>query len=362
MKAVIPCAKKEEDLWPFIESKPTGLMPITGKPVIKHLIQSLTDAGITDIYIVTNYREEDFLEMFGDFTNVNAVTQEEIEGTGKAVEECEFIDEDFLVVNGDVIVSQRDIEKLIEKHNHEDADGTVLATEEDKPEKFGVLSIKNDKVVSLEEKPEKPENTLVNTGVYVFSPEIFDFIETGSLTAAVKKMIEDKEVYFEFPQDYWIDIGSPKKLWEADRIKRESLIKETEISDEAEIDENVSIEGEAKIEKGAEINPGTVLEGKVYIGRNCTVGPNTVVRDSSIGHDSQVRSADIDDSVLFEKNIIDSSTVIENSILGEETDVKSNTSIRESFIGPRSFVEINNSIYGVKFVPDARTDLGEISK
>jgi len=92
------------------------------------------------------------------------------------------------------------------------------------------------------------------------------------------------------------------------------------------------------------------------------IGPNTTLRDSTIGSDSQVRSADIDSSVILEKNIVDSFTSIENCVIAEESDTKSNTVIRESFVGPRSFIEMDNSIYGVKFVPDARTDLGEISK
>lgn len=366
MKAVIPCAKKEESLYPFTESRPTGMIPVMGKPIVKHLISDLQDEGVDDIYLITSYREEDYQTEFEEYTNVNTITQEELNGTGGAVEKCDFIDEDFVVINGDVVTSGEDISSLLKKHEETDSEATVLADTEDSPEKFGVLSIQNDRVESITEKPEEPENTLVNTGMYVFSPEIFEVLDEmegrKDLTDAVQKMVRDHDVRFEMVENYWIDIGSNRELWKADRVKKEKEITGTDIDEDAEIHENVEISGKAVVEEGTEIRPGTVIEGKTYIGRNSIIGPNTVIRNSTVSRDSQVRSADIDTALLFEKNIVDPSTHIEDCVLAEECDIKSNTTIRESFIGPRSFVEMNNSIYGVKFVPDARTDLGEISK
>lgn len=367
MKAVIPCAKKEESLYPFIESKPTGLMPVAGKPIIKHLINDLQAVGVDDIYLVANHLEEMFVEEFEEYTNVNVVTQEELNGTGGAVETCDFIEDDFLVVNGDVIVSGKDLQQLVDKHEGKKSSATVLAATEDSPEKFGVLSITNDRVTGIEEKPDDPESTLVNTGIYVLTPEIFSILDSmeakeKDLTDAVEQLIKDAEARFELIDNYWIDIGSPRKLWKADKVKREYLIEDTDIHEDAEVAENVDVLGDVVVKKDAEIKPGTVIEGKTIIGENCMVGPNTTIQDSTLNDNSSVRSANIESSVLFEKNIVDAFTSVEMSIVAEESDVKSNTVIRESFIGPRSFIEVNNSIYGVKFVPDARTDLSEISK
>ena len=367
MKAVIPCAVKEDSLFPFTESKPTAMLPVMGKPLVKHLISNLQKHGVDDIYLVTNYKEEVFQEEFDGYTNINTVTQEELNGSGGAVEACDFIEEDFVVVNGDVITSQEDIGNLLEKHEKEDSEATLLATDDDQPEKFGVLGIQNDRVNKLEEKPDEPDNTLVNTGIYVFTPKIFDILKEMEeddkwLSEAVKQLVEKNDVRFEMVKDYWADIGGLKKLWKADRMKREYEIGETDIHEDAEVHESVEIEGKAVVEKDAIIKPNTSIEGEVFIGRNCVVGPNATVKDSTITGSSQVYSADVEDSLLFERTIVDPSTYIEQSVIGEESDIKSNTVIRESFIGPRSFVEMNNSIRAVKFVPDARTDLGEISK
>jgi NDP-sugar pyrophosphorylase family protein len=365
MKAVIPCAKKKDNLFPFTESKPTALLPISGRPLIKHVIHDLQELGIEDIYIVTNYREDMIEDEFDEYTNVNLVHQEELDGTASAIEQCGFIDDDFFVVNGDVIVSRPDLKSLQSKHEEHDADATILGTDQKKPEKFGVLSITNDSVKALAEKPENAENPLVNTGIYVFSPKIFDAIdETDSehITDAVRHLVENGDVRMEIIGDYWLDIDSPKKIWSADRIKREAMVRETSIHEEAEVHDDVHILGKAMIEKGAHIKPVTVIEGTTFIGKNSVIGPNTVLKDCTIGENSQVRSANLEEVFTFEEAIVDPNVFIETSVLAEDVDVLSGTAIRESFIGPRSFIDINNSMRGVKFVPDARTDLDEISK
>ncbi|MFB6204546.1 MAG: sugar phosphate nucleotidyltransferase [Candidatus Nanohaloarchaea archaeon] len=365
MKAVIPCAKKKEDMFPFSETKPTALMPAMDRPVVEQLVSNLQSIGVDEIYLVTNHLEEQFEDLSGEYTNVSTVHQEELNGTGGAVETCDFIEEDFFVVNGDVMVSENDLDNLKESHENGSSPVTLLAEKGDRPEKFGVLSITNDRVDSLEEKPEKPDNALVNTGIYMFSPEVFSALQElegeKELTDAVKNMIDREDARFELIEDYWLDIGDPKKLWSADRTLRDR-IDGTSIHEDAEVHENVEITGDAVIDEGAVLKPGAVLEGKVYIGENAEIGPNTVVRDSTISQGSVVRDASIEDALLFEDNIVDPHVHLENCIIGEECDVKSGTVIRESFIGARSFIEMNNSIYGTKFVPDARTDLSEMSK
>lgn len=364
MKAVIPCAKKKEGMFPFSETKPTALLPVRGEPVIKHIVRSLEEIGVDDIYLVTNHLEEQFEERFEEYTNINIVHQEKLEGTADAVKACDFIEEDFFVVNGDVLISGNDLQNLKDKHDESGGKASILAAHEDKPEKFGVLSIRHDQVSKISEKPEEAENSLVNSGIYILDPEIFDTIEglnSSSLTDAVSELAETGESYFEMIEDYWIDIGGPRELQKADRLKREE-ISSTEIAPDAEVSQSAEITGDAVIEAGAEVKESTVIEGKCFIGENTVVGPNTVIRDSSIGQGCQVRNAEIDGSIVFEENIFDPFVMIEGCIIGEEGDFKSGSVIRESFIGARSFVDMNNSIRGVKFVPDARTDLSEISK
>ncbi len=367
MKAVIPCALKEEQLFPFSETLPTGLMPVMGKPIIEHLIESLRSIGVEEIFLVANHKEDLLRERFEDHRDVQVVHQENVDGTGSAVEAVGDLEEDFFVVNGDVIVSERDLRNLKNKFENKDSKVSMLAAGEEKPEKFGVLSITNDEVTSIDEKPEEPDNSLVNTGIYLFKPELFEVLDgleedETSLVDAVKELADQEEATFELIEDYWVDIGEPKTLKKADAVKREFEIKETEIAETAKIHENVDIIGNAVIEKDVTLKPGTVIEGDVYIGEGTDVEPNTRLKNCSISSGSIIDAESIKQSMVFEDNIFDPSVCIENSIIGEESEVRSGTVIRGSFIGARSFVDMNNSIRGVKFVPDARTDISEISK
>jgi NDP-sugar pyrophosphorylase family protein len=242
---------------------------------------------------------------------------------------------------------------------------TILATEENKPEKFGVLSIKDDSIKEIKEKPDDPDNTLVNTGIYATSPEIFDKadeIYTKDITDIVANFAKTKEAKFELIKNHWIDIGSAEKLWKADQTKIKHLIDRKDISKDAKVSENTDISDKVIIRPGAEIKPGTVIEGEAYIGENCVIGPNSVIRDSTVNKGTEVRNATLEEVVVFENCFIDPYIHIENSIIGEEVSIKPNSVISESFIGGRSYIEMNNSIRGTKFVPDARTDLSEISK
>ncbi|MFB6158166.1 MAG: sugar phosphate nucleotidyltransferase [Candidatus Nanohalobium sp.] len=353
-------------MFPFSETLPTPLMPVAGKAVVKHVIEALRDNGIDEVYLVTNHLEELFETEFGERTDVNIVHQENLEGTASAVKTCNFIEDDFIVVNGDVIASGQDLNRLIDKFR-ETGRASMLATYENRPEKFGVLSIENDEVKSIEEKPEEPENPLINTGIYAFTSRIFDRIEDleedqKSITDAVQKMAEEDGAYFVIAEDYWIDIGSGEKLWEADRVKRNSSIDSTSIHETAEVSEEAFIEGEVVIGQEAVVEPGACIKGRCYIGDGCRIKSGTVVKDSTVMGQTQLDQCSVQDSLLFHGNILDAFTAVEDAVIAEDCDVKPGTVIRESLIGAESFVESNNTVLGTKFVPEARTDIGEICK
>lgn len=367
MKAVIPCAVKKDSMFPFSETKPTGLMHVMGRPLTRHLIDSLRSIGVDEVFIVANHMIEDFEKEYSEDSDVKIIEQEELNGTAGALEACPELEEEFFVVNGDVAVSERDLKNLREKFRQTESKASILAAGEDKPEKFGVLSITNDLVEDLEEKPENPDNVLVNTGIYMLDPEVMEVIEDlegkdKSLVDAVREFINEDSATFELVTDYWVDVGEPKKLLKADQVKREHHINSKNISEDAEVHEEASVIGNAKVADGTVLKPGTVLEGDVYIGDNSQIGPNTHIKNSSVSENCIVRPDSVISSIACEGSILDSGVAVEASVLAEETNIRPGSILREAFIGARSYIEMNNSIRGVKFVPDAMTDLSEISK
>ncbi|MFB6200223.1 MAG: hypothetical protein ABEJ83_05040 [Candidatus Nanohaloarchaea archaeon] len=159
-------------------------------------------------------------------------------------------------------------------------------------------------------------------------------------------------------ENVWIEIGRPEKVIEADRsirnLKKPGISEEAEVSDDATVKDSI-------VRPGAEIETGAVVKDSL-IGENVKIAENTVVKNSTVMENSFLRSCFVEDSLILEKVGIDPFSHVESCVIDRETSIKSNTTVRESIIGEDSFVEINNSIYGVKFVPNARTDLGEISK
>lgn len=360
MKAVILSAKKKENLFPFSESTPTGLLPVNGEPIVSQTVEKLKNQGIDEIYIVVNYKQKMFDEYFSEDDQVKTVFQDKLSGTAEAVNTCNFIEEDFLVINGDVIVSEEDISSLIDLHS---SDLSLLATDDSKPEKFGVLSIENNNIVSLDEKPEDPENSLVNSGIYVFSSSIFDKIDSSdqdNLTDVIVQNLDSLNPKFSLIEDYWLDIGSAKKLWEADKILRER--DDFESAESVEVHETAYVEESVELRDGVVVEAGAIIKGNSTVCEDSVIGANTVIEDSTIGSGCNIRHSDVCNSLIFSDTVIEPFVSIEQSILGEDSEIRSGTVIKESFIGSRSFIDMNNSIRGVKFVPGARTDLSEISK
>ncbi|WP_414836277.1 sugar phosphate nucleotidyltransferase [Candidatus Nanohalococcus occultus] len=365
MKALILCAKKKENLFPFTETTPTGLIPIAGKPAVRHIVEDLRAVGTEEIYLVTNHLEERFEDEFKNEEDISIVHQEEVTGTADAVKHCDFIEDDFFVVNGDVMVSRDDLRDLKKKHLNERPEATVLGDNEDRPEKFGVLSIVNDEVKTVEEKPEQAENSLVNTGVYAFRTSIFQAIEdssSSSLAEAVGELARRRKVKMSVIDDYWMEIDSLRKVWKADRFKRDKAVSGQEIAESAQVHELAEIKGNVRIGENAVIRENTTVEGPVIVGENSVLGPNGSVFNSTVGANCQIRGASVENSFLFDNQVIDPHAHVEQSVLGRGTNIKAGTVIYESFIGDESFIEMNNSVKGATFYPDARTDLGEITK
>jgi len=359
MKAIVPCAKQKENLFPFIDSRPTGLMPLAGRNIVRRLVSQLRDAGVEEVILVSNYMIGEYREVFGSRDDVRVVEQEETSGVGDAVLVPE-VDDNFLVVNGDVYISEGNIDRLADRLRA--GEQAVLGAPSSHAEKFGVLSIHDDTVTAVNEKPENPENNLVNTGIYALQNSFLRRLEDeeGNLVEALRRTAKEEDLRIELVEGTWRDIGSPEKLMDAGTQARRNL--EPKVSDQADIHRTAHVSPDARVEAGAEIRPGAAVLGHSYVGEESVVGANSVVKDSSVHTGSQVIDADVRESAVWEDVVVDPNTSVQRSILAEESVVRSGTSIRQSFIGPRSHVDVNNSIRGVKFVPDARTDLSEISK
>jgi len=214
MKAVILAAGKGVRMLPITETIPKVLIEINGKPFLYYILKSLQRAGYDDFGLIVGYKKEmvaDFLKGYN--FKAALIEQKEQLGTAHALKQAEeFVDgEDFIALGGDNIWSVNDLKKF----NINDDLNYISGLKVENPEKYGVLVVKDDRLVRIYEKPKEFVGNLINTGLYKFTPEIFEAIEKiglsprgeYELTDAITLLAGQGKVKVIKVEDFWKDLG-----------------------------------------------------------------------------------------------------------------------------------------------------------
>lgn len=182
MQCVILAAGEGARMRPLTATRPKVMLPIAGKPLLEHLIWSVRDAGIHELLIVVGYQEDTIRDWFGNGdpfgVSIRYVVQRHQKGTADALLASEpFITGSFLMLNGDMILDPDDIRNIIVSPAP-----TMATFTTDHPENFGVVTVADTRITSLEEKSIHPKSNIINAGAYHFTPEIFSRIRQISLS------------------------------------------------------------------------------------------------------------------------------------------------------------------------------------
>lgn len=315
-----------------------------GKPLIQYNIESLRDAGIKDITLVVGYKHEVIEEYFGDGSefgvNINYALQDGQLGTAHAIATAEkYIDESFIVLNGDIIVSYDLIRNLIEKYatrRSNDVKAVLTLIEVDDPSNYGIVSMQNDKIVEIVEKPE-PENApsqLANAGIYLFSQEIFDAIRETEISERNEYEITDSlqitldkeyEILGLISQEPWMDVGRPWELLKSNQ----KFLEKMEDDIQGEIEENVTVHGALHLGKNSIIRSGCYIQGPVFIGDNCDVGPNTYLRPfTCLCNNVDVGNAvEIKNSIIMDNTNVNHLSYVGDSVIGVNCNLGAGTNL-----------------------------------
>jgi dTDP-glucose pyrophosphorylase len=199
-------------LRPLTEECPKPLIEVAGKPILEHLIIALESQGFKKIIISVNYKSEMIEQYFetGDKWDVSIEYLKETTRLGTAGSLSliqELPDSPLLVLNGDVL-TKTNFKALVQFHRENESDITVAITEMTYQVPYGVVSIDNHRLLSVNEKPK--QKFFVNAGIYVISPELTELIPHNSyfdMTELVELAQEDSHVTV-FPiHEYWRDVG-----------------------------------------------------------------------------------------------------------------------------------------------------------
>ena len=214
MKAVILAGGKGTRLYPYTLVLPKPLVPIGPKSVLEILIRRLKKFGFDEIIISIGYLGSLIKSLCGDGSrwgiNISYCEEPEPLGTiGPLTLIEDKLKETFLVCNGDII-TDLDIYKFIEFHKEKGGIATVATTKCKTKISLGVIRCNGDsEIISFTEKPEM--EYLVSMGIYLFEPEIFNYISKGSpfgVDDLMKTLLfKNIPVYSYIDGGYWFDIG-----------------------------------------------------------------------------------------------------------------------------------------------------------
>lgn len=215
------------------------LLPIYNKPMIYYPLQTLIDAGVKDILIVSGKEHAGhFLNLLGSGrafgVNLSYEVQDEAGGIAQVVGLArQFTGANSLaVILGDNIFEQNDVIKHALTDYKKGGEGAMifLKTVAD-PERFGVAEIKGDRIVNIEEKPTKPKSNLAVTGLYLYDHHVFDIIDTlepsgrGELeiTDVNNAYIQKNQMKYQILAGEWTDAGTFDTLLKAGNLVARNL-------------------------------------------------------------------------------------------------------------------------------------------
>ena len=325
MKAVILAAGEGKRLRPFTETMPKVMLPVANKPIIHHVVDALVENGITEIIIVVGYKKESIMQHFKTYDNakITFVTQDKQLGTAHALLQAEkYIDDTFLVLPGDNLISASSISKLIDQKN----DHSLLIKRFDKPSKYGMVSISKNTLKEIIEKPTIiEEDSFISTGIYKFPKTIFQDIKTFTdkgeyrITSVIQNQLEKETDITVVQANKWLDVVYP---WDLLSVNDAQLQKtDSGSTTNGIIEKNVTIKGPVVIGENTTIHSGTYIVGPVIIGNNCDIGPYTCIYPSTtIGNNTVIRSfSEIKNSIIMNDIKIRSNSLLSHSVIGNGT-------------------------------------------
>ncbi|MDD5362167.1 MAG: sugar phosphate nucleotidyltransferase [Ignavibacteria bacterium] len=356
-QAVIMAGGFGTRLRPLTNSIPKPMVPIVNVPMLEHVVTLLKEHGVTDYVMLLYYQPEIIRKYFGDGSNfgvsIKYILPDKDYGTAGAVKLSEqFIENDFLVISGDVI-TDFNLSDIADYHTDKKSVATISLYSSENPLQYGIiLTNKEDRIVRFLEKPSSSEvfSDTINTGIYCFNKKIFDYIPEGESFDFSQDLFpfllnNNVPIYGFKSEGYWRDVGNLEEYIYANldvlagklrhikfdnkngncihpdaKIEKGAVIENSIIGSEVLIEKNAEVKNSILwnnviihtgtkilfdvIGKNCEIGEGSRINDFVFIGDNCHIGKNVFV-SSSIK--------------IWDKKTIDNNSKVTRSLIQEDT-------------------------------------------
>lgn len=338
MRAMLLAGGMSTRLYPLTKQVPKPLVPVAGEPNSGHLMRYLKAYGIEEVAINVFYLAERIVEAFGAGSRYGVkleyLHEEALTGSAGAVKRMEsFLGDETFVVIGCDAVTDVNLDELIAFHRERASLATIALHEAEEVDQFGVVVLDDEgRIQGFQEKPKRGEerSRLVNTGIYIFEPEIFQYIPP--------------ERFYDFGNDvfpellaagapfhglhmrgaYWTDIGTLGEFRRgtedvlAGRIRLPGA-RATGVDPSARVAASARIEGLVRVGARVEIGENVVIEGPSVIGDDVKISDGAEVRRSILFDGVSIgRLSKVTDSIIGLRYRIGDDEWIQDAVMSYE--------------------------------------------
>jgi glucose-1-phosphate thymidylyltransferase len=341
MKGLILAAGFGTRLRPLTSLRPKPFINVANKALVRYAIDSLIEAGISNIGIVVNPENHAIIaNSLESYTKhgFHFIIQDPPRGLAHAVKVSQdFLADDPFVMYLSDNLFQHGITDFVTAFDPEQGTNAVLALiQVADASAFGVATVNQGRITQLIEKPEQPESNLAVAGVYVFDKEVHKVIATlqpgakgeYQITDAIQIMIEQGRIVKPVEvKGWWKDTGKPEDILDANRLVLDTL----EAAIEGEL-VDVEITGEVVIEAGARVSASKLI-GPVMIAKDAVVSNATIGPHVSLGEGVRVERAQLSYSVIeANTQIINVAKPLGSCLIGQDVTISHSDEDYQSFI------------------------------
>ena len=320
MRAMILAGGLSTRLYPLTKQVPKPLVPVVGSPNAVHLIRYLASYGFDEIAINVHYLADMIVEALGDGSAYGArieyLHEKVLLGSAGAVKQMqEFLSGDSFVVIGCDDLTDMRLDRIVSFHKEKNALATIGLVEREEVDQYGVVvTDASDRITGFQEKPAKgtERSNLVNTGIYVFTPAIFDRIPAGAFYDFGKNVFPALQQAgaafygFDARGAQWHDIGTPAEYRAATaavltgrlRVPGIAVDGDVWIGRGTDVAKTARIDGPSVIGDGVRVEDGAHIERSI-IWQGSRIGKGAVLRDSIVGMNYEVApGAVLEDAIV----------------------------------------------------------------
>jgi mannose-1-phosphate guanylyltransferase / phosphomannomutase len=362
MKAVIMAGGEGTRLRPLTYNQPKPMIPMANRALMEHVVALLRRHGFNEIVVTVGFQANAIQTYFGNGVEFGVdivyASEETPLGTAGSVRNAmQQLGEPFLVISGDVL-TDIDLGALVDFHYEKKATGTMALRSVANPLEFGIVMVGEDG--SVERFLEKPSwgqvfSDTINTGIYVFEPEIFDYIGPGEVdfsSEVFPRLVAEGRLLYGFvTEGYWEDIGTLEAYARAHQDILDTRVR-------AELP-GFALRGGIWLGEGAEVDPGAEVRGPAIIGDYCSVQAGAALGEYTVlGRNVRVATdAYLERAIVHDNAYLGPGVRLRGCTIGRSSDLRRGARIEEGvvvgdecFIGEHAVVHAGVRIYPFKTV------------